>query len=105
MKPIFFPLGCFALCVGVVTAALADEGHHHVLSDKEVGSVHLANSCSKAVQPGFQRAVALLHSFQYEQSRAEFSTIAKQDPQCAMAHWGVAMTHFHGLWHNGDQAA
>jgi len=85
--------------------AWGDEGHQHALTEKEVGSVHFANSCSTAVQPGFQRAVALLHSFQYEQARAEFSTIAKQDPRCAMAQWGVAMTHFHGLWHNGNQAA
>ena len=85
--------------------AWGDEGHQHALSEKEVGAVHFANSCSSAVQPGFQRAVALLHSFQYEQARAEFSTIGRQDPQCAMAQWGVAMTHFHGLWHNGDQAA
>ncbi len=83
----------------------ADEGHHHELTEKEVGSVHFANSCSKAVQTDFQRAVALLHSFQYEQTRAAFSEISKQDPQCAMAQWGIAMSHYHGLWHNGDTNA
>jgi tetratricopeptide (TPR) repeat protein len=87
------------------SVALADEGHHHALTEKEVGSVHFTTSCSKDVQTSFQRAVALLHSFQYEQTRAAFTEISKQDPRCAMAQWGVAMSHYHGLWHNGDLAA
>jgi tetratricopeptide (TPR) repeat protein len=95
------------ICALLLTANTlsADEGHHHALSEQEVGSVHFANSCSKTVQSDFQRAVALLHSFQYEQTRAAFADISKQDPQCAMAQWGVAMSHYHGLWHNGDLAA
>jgi tetratricopeptide (TPR) repeat protein len=88
-----------------VNSVLADEGHHHALTEQEVGSVHFTTSCSKDVQIGFQRAVALLHSFQYEQTRTAFNDIARQDPQCAMAQWGVAMSHYHGLWHNGDTAA
>jgi tetratricopeptide (TPR) repeat protein len=85
--------------------AWADQGHHHDLSEKEVGSVHFTTSCLPSVQPSFQRALALLHSFQYEQTRAQFTEIARQDPQCAMAQWGIAMSHYHGLWHNGDLAA
>lgn len=88
-----------------VCGVWADEGHHHELTEKEVGSVHFSNSCSKSVQSDFQRAVALLHSFQYEQTRAVFADISKQDPQCAMAQWGIAMSHYHGLWHNGDTNA
>lgn len=87
------------------SAVWGDEGHHHALSEQEVGSVHFSASCSKAVETGFQRAVALLHSFQYEDARGAFNDISKQDPQCAMAQWGVAMSHYHGLWHNGDLAA
>jgi tetratricopeptide (TPR) repeat protein len=88
-----------------VSSVQADEGHHHALTEKEVGSVHFTTSCSKDVQTSFQRAVALLHSFQYEQTRAAFTEISKQNPRCAMAQWGVAMSHYHGLWHNGDLAA
>src|SRR5262245_55216088 len=86
-------------------AAWSDEGHQHQLTEQEVGSVHFTTSCSKDVQTSFQRAVALLHSFQYEQARALFQEISRQDPACAMAHWGVAMSHYHGLWDNGDTAA
>ncbi len=100
-------LRTIALAALVFSAALAlaDEGHHHTLTDEEVGSVHFLTSCAPAVAPGFNRAVALLHSFQYEQARDAFARIAVKDPRCAMAQWGVAMSHYHGLWGNGDPAA
>jgi len=85
--------------------AFCDEGHHHTLTEDEVGSVHFTTSCSKAIEGDFNRAVALLHSFQYEQARHSFEEIFSRDPNCAMAHWGVAMSHYHGLWDNGDAAA
>jgi len=95
------------LCSTIFIAPLAwcDDEHHHALTAEEVGSVHFTTSCSKTVGTGFNRAVALLHSFQYEQARKAFSDIAGQDPKCAMAQWGVAMSHYHGLWENGDTAA
>src|SRR5262249_13588209 len=76
----------------------ADEGHHHALSEQEIGSVQFSTSCSPQVATTFNRAVALLHSFQYERTRATFEEVARQDPNCAMAYWGVAMSHYHGLW-------
>jgi hypothetical protein len=79
--------------------------HHHDLSAEEVGSVHFSTSCSKTVSDNFNRAVALLHSFQYEQSREAFLQVSVQDQHCAMAQWGIAMSHYHGLWGNGDTAA
>ncbi len=83
----------------------ADEGHHHALSEQEVGSLQFSTSCSPRVTVEFNRAVALLHSFQYEKTRETFEDVAKQDPGCAMASWGVAMSHYHGLWGNGDTNA
>src|SRR5713226_1450245 len=91
------------LCSGSLT--LAAQEHHHELSTEEVGSVHFLISCAKGVELSFNRAVALLHSFQYEQARQAFSEISAQDPTCAMAQWGVAMSHYHGLWDNGDTPA
>src|ERR1700751_5919370 len=81
------------------------EDHHHALTEEEVGSVHFSTSCHSEFADSFNRAVALLHSFQYEDARALFSEIAGRDPQCAIAQWGVAMSHYHGLWDNGDTAA
>src|SRR5438874_781141 len=85
--------------------AWGDEGHHHSLTEEEIGSVQFATSCSPQVAVAFNRAVALLHSFQYERTRETFMEVSKQDPNCAMAYWGVAMSHYHGLWGNGDMNA
>ena len=82
-----------------------DQQHHHELTKEEVGSVHFSISCKAEVQPDFNRAVALLHSFQYEGARQAFEAIRQKDPACAMAHWGVAMSHYHGLWDNSDLTA
>jgi hypothetical protein len=89
----------------LASRALAAQEHHHELSAEEIGSVHFLTSCSKAAQPGFNRAVALLHSFQYEQARQAFNEVSALDPSCAMAQWGVTMSHYHGLWDNGNNAA
>jgi len=100
-RTVILLLAC--LCAG--SLRLAAQEHHHELSAEEVGSVHFLTSCSKTVELSFDRAVALLHSFQYEQARQAFSEISTQDPSCAMAQWGVAMSHYHGLWDNGDTPA
>jgi len=85
--------------------ALCQEEHHHTLTEEEVGSVHFSTSCRTDLASSFNRAVALLHSFQYEQAREAFTEIASRDPECAMAQWGIAMSHYHGMWDNGDSAA
>jgi tetratricopeptide (TPR) repeat protein len=85
--------------------ALADEGHHHEdLTTDQLGTVHFPVSCAAAVQKPFERGVALLHSFWYEEAEKEFEQIAKDDPQCAMAHWGIAMSIWHQLWNRPDAA-
>jgi tetratricopeptide (TPR) repeat protein len=85
--------------------AWSDEGHHHSLSEEEIGSVHFSTSCAPAVQSDINHAVALLHSFQYEATRSAFEAVVAKDPKCAMAEWGIAMSYYHGLWGNGDTAA
>ncbi|MEO5753266.1 MAG: hypothetical protein ABIR38_01000 [Chthoniobacterales bacterium] len=62
------------------------------------GKVDFPISCSSQVKPEFNRAVALLHSFFYEESRRIFTALAEQDPKCAMAQWGIAMTWWHPIW-------
>jgi tetratricopeptide (TPR) repeat protein len=73
------------------------EMHNHGVPEK-LGAVSFPISCAPAVQHDFNRAVALLHSFAYGVAENAFRSVAEADPQCAMAHWGVAMTHFHQLW-------
>jgi tetratricopeptide (TPR) repeat protein len=95
----------FCAAIFFAPASRSQDEHHHELSAEEVGSVHFSTSCSKNVSESFNRSVALLHSFQYEQSRQAFSQVSLQDSTCAMAQWGIAMSHYHGLWGNGDTAA
>ena len=54
------------------------------------GTVHFANSCSAAVQPALQLAIAKLHSFEAEPT--DFIAIGKRDAGCAIAWWGAAMS-------------
>jgi tetratricopeptide (TPR) repeat protein len=67
--------------------------------------VHFAVSCNPAVQEDFDHAVALLHHMTYPQARGAFQAIAVQDPGCAMAQWGIAMTLFQPLWPTRPSAA
>jgi len=95
------------LLLACACPALADdEGQHHheALTEQQLGTVHFPVSCAPAVQKPFERGVALLHSFWYEEAEKEFEQIAKDDPECAMAHWGVAMSLWHQLWNNPDAA-
>ena len=64
--------------------------------------MHFPVSCSSAVQKSFERGVALLHSFWYEEAQKQFEDVSRQDPQCAMAYWGIAMSRWHELWNQPD---
>jgi tetratricopeptide (TPR) repeat protein len=71
--------------------------HDHPAPEK-LGRVSFPISCAPGVQDQFNRGVALLHSFAYTTAEHTFQEVADQDPKCAMAHWGMAMTYFHQLW-------
>lgn len=81
----------------IVPITPAQETHDHGIPEK-LGKVSFPISCAPDVQDGFNRGVALLHSFAYSAAQSVFQSVATRDPQCAMAHWGLAMTYFHQLW-------
>jgi len=94
----------FSLCAPKFLAA-DDEGHHHEeLTEAQVGIVHFASSCLAAEQKPVERGVAMLHSFWYEEAEKQFQQIEKDDPKCAIARWGVAMSLWHQLWNRPDRA-
>jgi hypothetical protein len=64
----------------------------------DVGAVKVHQRCAPASRPELERGTALLHSFFYEEARLTFRRVAEQDPDCATAWWGEAMTHYHPLW-------
>src|SRR6202451_3624739 len=81
-----------------------DHPHREDLTETQLGTVQFPISCTASVQKAFTRGVALLHSFWYEEAEKEFLQIAKDDPHCAMAHWGIAMSIWHELWNQPDAA-
>jgi tetratricopeptide (TPR) repeat protein len=93
------PMLAFLFCTGAAFTPHAFAQHEHGSPDSPaVGSVNFPTSCSPEVQPDFNRAVALLHSFWYKKSEETFAAIAKADPSCGIANWGVAMTRYRQLW-------
>ena len=77
--------------------ALRAEEHAHSHDLTELGVVHFPTSC-RNVDAELTRAVALLHSFGYEESRRAFDAVTAADPSCAIAYWGIAMTWWHPIW-------
>ncbi|MEO8200585.1 MAG: hypothetical protein ABI679_08710 [Gemmatimonadota bacterium] len=65
---------------------------------EHLGTVDFPVSCSSEAQREFNRGVALLHHMTYPRAKESFQQVALLDPQCAMAHWGIAMTLFQPLW-------
>src|SRR6266571_260344 len=61
-------------------------------SDQRLGTVHFATSCNETAQRRFDRAIRYQHSFWYRQAKEIFEDVAKADPECGMAYWGVALT-------------
>ena len=70
--------------------------HAHGHADQQLGKVRFPTSCNAAARQAFERAVAMLHSFWFDEAERTFQAAAAADPRCAMAHWGIAMT----LWGN-----
>ncbi|HWZ58527.1 MAG TPA: hypothetical protein VNW46_06065 [Gemmatimonadaceae bacterium] len=85
--------GAVLACAARLGAQAGDVG-----ASGHVGRVHFAVTCRARSQVDFDHAVSLLHSFWYEEAEPAFRRVAANDPACAMAWWGVAMSRLHPLW-------
>ena len=89
--------GRTAFVVALLLATLpapSQESHHGSARNERLGTVAFATSCSAAAQPTFNRAVALLHSFEFGRSIEAFKGVLAADPSCAMAEWGIALNQW-----------
>jgi hypothetical protein len=59
---------------------------------EKLGTVHFATSCNEAAQKEFNRAVALLHSFQFDRAIEGFNAVVGEDMTCGIAYWGIALS-------------
>jgi tetratricopeptide (TPR) repeat protein len=79
--------------------AVAQEGHQHRHEPSEkLGQVNFKISCNPQAQKQFNRAVAWLHSFEYEEAAKAFTEVTVTDPRCGMGYWGIAMSKYHSIW-------
>ncbi len=77
----------FSFALAMHGSALADDTDSPTAP---LGKVTFPTSCDPKVQPAFERAVAMLHSFWYSAGEKAFRDVLKDDPQCAIATWGIA---------------
>ncbi len=84
----------FAGCaIALLAASGVAQEHQHGKGEK-LGAVHFATSCNAEAQKEFDRAVALLHSFQFNHAIQGFDAALKSDPTCGIAHWGIALSQW-----------
>ncbi len=79
-----------------ISSAMAQgpEPHHHALG--ELGRVAFPVSCTPEARRGFEHAMAVLHSFWWEEGDRAFNAVLEADPDCTMAYWGLALN----AWRN-----
>ncbi len=70
----------------------------HEMAEHQHGVVSFEISCNDTAQQEFELGLAHLHHMMYSQAQPRFTAAAEADPDCAMAHWGIAMTSFQPLW-------
>lgn len=86
-KLFFLPLLCCLLALSTFAQTA-----------ERLGTVSFSVSCAPAQQAAFNRGVSLVHDFWYEEAQRQFEAIAKADPSCAMARWGIGMSIYHQIW-------
>jgi hypothetical protein len=77
------------LVAGLTTAALGCSAFGQ--QDEKLGKLTFPTSCDPKVQADFERGVAMIHSYWFTIARRTFEGVLQEDPNCAMAHWGVAV--------------
>src|SRR5687768_10194834 len=81
-----------ALTVILACPVLAFAQHEqHGGGAEKLGTVNFETSCKAETRADFNRAVALLHSFEYRPAAETFTKVLAADPSCAIAQWGLAM--------------
>lgn len=103
LSPRIFIHGFWVLILAA-GSTMAQE-HQHDTGNEKLGTVHFATSCNPAAQKPFDRAVALLHSFQFSQAIDGFNAALKADSSCGMAYWGIALSQWSNPFAAGLKAA
>src|SRR5215469_18692915 len=77
----------------LLTVAVSCYAQEHPHSDGEkLGTVRFVTSCNEAAQKDMNRAVTLLHSFQFSRAIDGFNAALSNDKACGIAYWGIALS-------------
>ena len=77
------------ILVAGITAALTCSALGQ--QDEKLGKLSFPTSCDPKVQAEFERGVAMIHSYWFLIARRTFEGVLREDPNCAMAYWGIAL--------------
>jgi hypothetical protein len=77
------------ILVAAITAALTCSALGQ--QDEKLGKLSFPTSCDPKVQAEFERGVAMIHSYWFLIARRTFEGVLREDPNCAMAYWGIAL--------------
>ena len=82
------------VATSAVPAQAQEPAQHQHVEPEKLGRVHFDTSCRPDVAAAFDRGVALLHSFSFNTAKRAFEGVLAEDPNCAMAYWGIAVSEW-----------
>jgi tetratricopeptide (TPR) repeat protein len=84
-------MACLCVALTALEASWAN-------AQEQFGEVHFPVACNAGVQKKFDRALAMMHTFSFPAAAKTFTAVAGEDPDCAMAYWGLAATAIGSLY-------
>ena len=82
----------FAIAAAAVVGLSLGQAALGQSDDQKLGKVHFETACKPTAQKHFDRAMLYQHSFWYRASQMAFEDVLKADPECGIAHWGIALS-------------
>src|SRR5262247_4164772 len=84
-------MACWLAMLSPVVAAPSDHIEAPPLFDNLGSLHHPITTTSELAQRYFDQGLRLVYAFNHEEAILSFQEAARQDPQAAMAYWGIAL--------------
>jgi len=91
--------------LGIVPMATGQDAKAHDHGLGRLGRVSFPVSCTPEAHRRFERAMAVLHSFWWEEGERAFGAVLQADSSCSMAHWGRALNAWGNPFAGGPSGA
>jgi len=102
MRNVKFATILFILFISIFSCSDSEKSTEKT-TETQLGDIDFKVTGLAEAQPYFEKGLLLLHSFEYEDARAEFLKAQEIDSTFAMAYWGESMTYNHSLWQRQEQ--